>query len=419
MELALAPGEDGSQRELADLSDGLKSLFYFALSLSLFDLERRISQGASAADGFDASRLRLPVLTIFAIEEPENHLSPHYLGTVVRELRRAAEEPAGQVILASHSPAILNRVEPKEVRYLRWHDQQTATEARPIKLPDPEDDAEAAFKYINSAVRAFPELYFAQVAVLCEGPSEEVVLPRLLEAHDLPADRTFVSVVPLGGRHVHHFWQLLADLDIPTLTLVDLDWGRIEGGWKRIHDLSQCLLQYRVGEDDFFRDAASAVTPEVLANMPERRCDDEEGLDEWIEHLASFNVFVSYYLDLDWSMMEAFPDAYRSASGSGPRIPVEGGERRERWKMRQLRRLLGEFLGASELEAIAERDYAPEWAAWYNYLFLDRSKPATHFQALLEVEDEQLRNHAPDALTELVSQIKKLVATGAEAGGDG
>jgi putative ATP-dependent endonuclease of the OLD family len=61
-------------------------------------------------------------------------------------------------------------------------------------------------------VRAYPELYFASLVVLCEGDSEEIVLPRLATPLGLPLDRRFVSVVPLGGRHVNHFWRLLRDL---------------------------------------------------------------------------------------------------------------------------------------------------------------------------------------------------------------
>ena len=40
-----------------------------------------------------------------------------------------------------------------------------------------------------------------------------------------------VCVVPLGGRHVNHFWRLLERLEIPYVTLLDLDSGRFQGGW--------------------------------------------------------------------------------------------------------------------------------------------------------------------------------------------
>jgi putative ATP-dependent endonuclease of OLD family len=46
---------------------------------------------------------------------------------------------------------------------------------------------------------------------------------RCLQAAALEVDAASVSVVPLGGRHVNHFWRLLHGLDIPHVTLLDLD----------------------------------------------------------------------------------------------------------------------------------------------------------------------------------------------------
>ena len=80
----------------------------------------------------------------------------------------------------------------------------------------------------------FPELYFARFVILVEGDSERVVLPRLAEAEGIILDPSFVAVVPLGGRHVQHFWRLLNGLAIPHATLLDLDLGRSGGGFGRV-----------------------------------------------------------------------------------------------------------------------------------------------------------------------------------------
>ena len=78
----------------------------------------------------------------------------------------------------------------------------------------PKDDEEAA-KFVRGAMLAFPELYFARFVILGEGDSERVVLPRLAKAEGLLIDPAFVAIVPLGGRHVQHFWKLLHGLGIP------------------------------------------------------------------------------------------------------------------------------------------------------------------------------------------------------------
>src|SRR5690606_25350657 len=122
-----------------------------------------------------------------------------------------------------------------------------------VEMPAAVDEAS---KYVREAVLAYPELYFARLVVLGEGASEEVVLPRILAAHGLVPDYMSVSVVPLGGRHVNHFWRLLHGLGIPHVTLIDLDAGRHQAGWSR---LQYALEQYRAFAPD------AAIPPEHFA----------------------------------------------------------------------------------------------------------------------------------------------------------
>ncbi|MGA2660234.1 MAG: AAA family ATPase [Verrucomicrobiota bacterium] len=224
VEVVFGPGGDGREHSIDRLSEGLKSLFYFSLVASLFQIEEEIKAkelraatdtrtqatvgdaetAPSAGDvdllgAFSADRLRPPALTIFAVEEPENHLSPHYLGRIMELLQSIATTGSGQVLLTSHSPAIMSRIDPERVRYLRLEPDSLTTRARRITLPPTADEA---FKYVKEAVRAYPELYLARLVVLCEGDSEEVVIPRVAMTSGIAVDISLISVVPLGGRHV-------------------------------------------------------------------------------------------------------------------------------------------------------------------------------------------------------------------------
>ncbi len=124
---AFTPAEDGRTLATSDLSDGLRSLFSLSLPLGLFAVERAIRDSAETS-GFKADIVDvLPLLTMFAIEEPENHLSPHYLGHIVTQLAATAEKSDAQVVLSSHSPSILRRVQPDNVRYFRGNEHAVAT----------------------------------------------------------------------------------------------------------------------------------------------------------------------------------------------------------------------------------------------------------------------------------------------------
>jgi len=93
------------ERDLDALSDGQKSLFYFALAAAVFDLERNAV--AKKIKGFRTESLRIPALSIFAIEEPENHLSPYYLARIVRQVRSVVASDSGAKPRRARGGAVL------------------------------------------------------------------------------------------------------------------------------------------------------------------------------------------------------------------------------------------------------------------------------------------------------------------------
>ena len=406
VEAMFRPGDGARAQPLERLSDGLRSLFYFSLVGARFAIEEAAREAAEEGGEepvleFDEGAL--PALTVFAVEEPENHLAPHYLGRILTLLHELAGRANAQVLLSSQSPAILGRVAPERVRHFRLDPQTGIAAVRAIRLPD-EDEGEV-HKYVKEAVRAFPELYFASLVVLCEGDSEEIVLPRLATALGLPLDRRFVSVVPLGGRHVNHFWRLLRDLDIPHVTLLDLDRERSGGGWGRIHYAITQLLTFRpLLRPRLLADAEDNVlSNEELDGMTEWEVTDVESMVTWIEHLEEFGVFFSAPLDLDFLMLEAFPEEYHATAheGGGPQIPEE-----EKAYARRIARARRAVLKAEGGDGQTYTDDEKHAFIWYSYLFLGRGKPSTHLLALNQLEDDALGLGAPDVLGRLIHRIE-------------
>jgi putative ATP-dependent endonuclease of the OLD family len=254
VEVVFHPDEAGRELSLDDLSDGQRSLFHLAMTAATLDVEARIAADPAAV-GFQADGVPLPALTLIAVEEPENNLAPFYLSRIIRQIEDLTRGKRAQAVVASHSASILARIDPIQVRHFRLDLADRTARVRSIRLPEGEEEVS---KFVREAVRTYPELYFARFAVLGEGASEEVVLPRLADALGFAVDRSFVAVVPLGGRHVNHLWRLLTDLDIPHATLLDLDWGRAGGGWGRIKTACKQLLE-------------NGVTPQALiASTPSR-----------------------------------------------------------------------------------------------------------------------------------------------------
>lgn len=393
VEFAFHPDEAGRERALADLSDGQRSLFHIALTAATLETERDALRLAAADSPFDQERLRRAHLTILAIEEPENSLSPFFLSRIMNQTRDISALDSAQVLISSHSASILSRIEPDEVRYFRLDTESRASSVKSLTLPD---DATEAGKYVRLAVRAYPEIYFARFVVLGEGDSESIVLPLLAEAMGVPLDPSFVPIVPLGGRYVDHFWRLLDELKIPHATLLDLDLGRAHGGANTIRATVESLAE--IGND--LSDNLDVEMGEVdLAALPE--LSDEEVTDgfadnKWMQALKDEGVFFSDPLDLDFAMLAAFPDAYKVLD-AGARGPDDSEDALERKKAVTLKNG-----GNADL-------YEDDWDdcfIWYPYLFLSRSKPETHLAALNRIPSADLAAKAPAELRALVEQIE-------------
>lgn len=402
-EFTFFPGEAGQERALADLSDGQRSLFHIALTAVTLEVEKDVFAQPADESSFDQEKLRQTSLTFLAIEEPENSLSPFFLSRIVAQAREIGALSSAQVALSSHSPAILSRIEPEEVRYFRLKREVRRAYVRRLTLP--EDNQEAS-QYVRLAIRAYPELYFARFVVLGEGDSERLVIPRIAEAMGVQLDPSFVPIVPLGGRYVRHFWKLLNDLRIPYATLLDLDLGRAHGGAALIADVVSKLGEIDNDLSDNALVEAGTIDPAEVGAIENSNLLDEGEDNDWLKALGEEGIFFSFPLDIDFAMLSAFPDAYQhpNPGGRGPRGGADAISDKKAVTLKTG--------GDSELY---NDDYDDEFK-WYPYLFLDRSKPETHIAALARIEDDDLAENAPPELTALIEHVKK--ALGLEEGNE-
>lgn len=390
-------GFDDSQvgDTLTDFSDGQKSLFYFSIVSSVLSIEESLR----GADSEDASfNYAPPVFTILAVEEPENHIAPHLLGDVIQHLYKDSEYPFCQVMVTSHSPAILGRIQPSDVRYFRL-DAHHDTSVKPILLPDRKDET---FKYVSGAVQAYPELYFARLVILGEGDSEQIVLPRLLESSNLVADPNGISVVPLGGRHVNHFWRLLEDLQIPSITLLDFDQGRNGGDWKRI----QYALRQMGKVNGKFTSLTVGGQTHTIKDILDMQPPDD--FRPWITAMEEQDVFFSFPLDIDYSMLHAFSKDYKALEDGqhGPKAnPDPSGMYPEDIIAKAVKDVL-HSKGDKSRYTQSELDEM----VWYSYLFLGRGKPVSHLIALSKIPDTKLQKDMPATYHRLIEKIRVKLA---------
>lgn len=377
MSVSFSPGHDENLVDFSRLSDGQKSMLYLSLALSSQAIGRAVLAGQDTS--FDPDKLRPPVFTLVAVEEPENSLSPHYLGRIVSALNTMAQHPDAQALIATHAPSMLRRVAPEHIRYLRLTE---ARQSRVTHILLPEDTDEA-HKFVREAVQAFPEIYFSRLVILGEGDSEEIVLPRLLQVKGAPVDESAVTIAPLGGRHVNHFWRLLSALQIPYLTLLDLDVARYAAGWGRIKYVNDQLGK--------FRPEQKLPKGQVIPKWDSTKYLVRD-YENYLQELEERGVYFSHPMDLDFAMLLSFPDAYGVEEDEPDESTIKA------------------VLGKSHHDPGQYSEEELKLFSTYHQRFKIGSKPAAHIEALAQLTNAELLEDMPASLSRLADAVIAKVA---------
>jgi len=177
------------------------------------------------------------------LEEPEAHLHPQMQEVFIAQLNEAIatlskkypDEPAWQVqfIVSTHSSHLANAAQFDAIRYF-LNEPTAEAGVRRTKVKDFRKGANA----IDADDRKFLQqymtltkcdLYFADKAILVEGATERILMPRIIAFvdKDLPPvaklGRQYVTTMEVGGAHAQIFYALLEFLELKTLIITDLD----------------------------------------------------------------------------------------------------------------------------------------------------------------------------------------------------
>lgn len=423
LELLFSPTVTDDKFRVTDLGDGLNSLFYFSLVDTVLDIEAKILRDRGENEEEQKFKIFPPVLTIVAIEEPENHIAPHHIGKLVKRFSAIADNTNSQVIMSSHSPAIIKRIDPENLRHLRI-DEYGSSLVRKIILPEGIGEK---YQYVKGAVQAYPELYFSKLVVLGEGDSEELLLPKFFELFGNEIDSSQISVVPLGGRHVNYFWKLLSELDIPYITLLDLDNERYGGGWGRIKYVAEELHKVNESFCNNYEEAMNSIIS--YQNNPYFE-KSVEYLENNINYFEKHNIYFSKPLDIDFLMLKNYKENYVNtlSENEGPVITYNDCNNQEKRVKLIDYNLNDQFqkYGYSERVKIAIRATLKEKGGsgkyysdeekglmiWYQYFFLGRSKPTSHMNFLFNISNQELKENAPDVFKKIVKRAEAILYKG-------
>lgn len=213
---------------------GTRNLIYMLLQLESYHKAYR-------------AKATRPATHLIFVEEPEAHLHPQMQEVFINQLNAAIgklsatypEEAAwnAQFVITTHSPHVANAASFEAVRYF-LNEPPTQANSRQTKVKDfkkgvsrisPEDQ-DFLHQYMTLTKC---DLYFADKAIMVEGTTERLLMPRLCDLVDRSLDdkhklaRQYVTCVEVGGAYAHIFYPLLDFLELKTLVVTDLDSTRV------------------------------------------------------------------------------------------------------------------------------------------------------------------------------------------------
>lgn len=206
-------------------------------------------------------------------------------------------------------------------------------------------------------------------------------------------------------------------MEIPYITLLDLDRERDGGGWGRIQYVLKQLIANGYDRNVLLNTTDSGIlTDAEFEGMAGWDVSDIATMQTWIDSLEKYNVFFSAPLDIDFMMLEQMGDTYKATldTREGPRIDIAQSGKKERITKIENNgeihseyetRILKDIRNTLKEEGGDGHTYSSEQQklmVWYTYFFLNRGKPSTHIAALSQLSDEELKENVPLVLQRLI-----------------
>lgn len=238
-EVSTTGADAKSVHRLPEESNGLgyQNLVSMVFGLMSFrDRWMRVGKAGATARDEDSF---IPPLHLVLVEEPEAHLHAQVQQVFIQEaysvLRRhdrlgEAKAHRTQLVVSTHSSHIAHACEFECLRYFRRRPADAASGSVPlasvINLSTVFGGGDDTARFVTRYLKATHcDLFFADGAILIEGPAERILAPHFVQTRAVYEHlrRCYVSWLEVGGSHAHRPRPLLHALALPTLIITDLD----------------------------------------------------------------------------------------------------------------------------------------------------------------------------------------------------
>ncbi len=227
----------GAVAPLLLLPEGSNGLGYQNLISMIFrlmsfrDAWMRVGKASKSAEAASIEPLHLVL-----VEEPEAHLHAQVQQVFIKKayevLRRRPELGENealrtQLIVSTHSSHVAHETPFASLRYFRRLPAGMVAEvpvSTVVNLSQVFGNGTETERFVTRYLRAqHADLFFADAAILVEGPAERMLIPNFIRVHYKVLYQSYVTLLEIGGSHAHRLRRLIDHLGLLTLIVTDLD----------------------------------------------------------------------------------------------------------------------------------------------------------------------------------------------------
>lgn len=175
-------------------------------------------------------------LHLVLVEEPEAHLHAQVQQVFINkayEVLRAHPElretrlRRTQLVVSTHSSHVAHEVSFDCLRYFRRLPAGMVCRipiSTVINLSEVFGAGGDTARFVKRYLRAqHADLFFADAAILVEGPAERMIVPNFIRHKFEMLSKSYITLLEIGGSHAHRLRPLIDHLGLLTLVITDLD----------------------------------------------------------------------------------------------------------------------------------------------------------------------------------------------------
>lgn len=231
-----------AQMRLPESSNGLGYQNLISMIFQLMGFRDAWMNVAKAAADPEARNATEP-LHLVLIEEPEAHLHVQVQQVFIKKaydvLRKHSDlgdskRLRTQLVVSTHSSHVAHETPFSSLRYFRRLPAgmaATVPVSTVVNLSGAFGASDETERFVTRYLHAeHADLFFADAAILVEGPAERILLPNLIRQHYPELDQRYLTLLEIGGSHAHRLRPLIERLGLLTLVVTDLDSLNETGG---------------------------------------------------------------------------------------------------------------------------------------------------------------------------------------------